>query len=160
MKRFPEEFIRQMEQEFDRSEEVLRRFFASITAPEHYWEPNVDVYETRDAVRVKVELAGVRAECIQVELTGDGKALVVRGTREDERSEAMDRILFHQMEIYLGPFERVVSLPPGVHVDRDRITALHRDGFLLVTLPKRTRPPRTTQVRVETGDAGPTEPRP
>jgi len=149
MNRFPEELIRQMEQEFDRSEDLLRRFFHSITAPERYWEPHADVYETREAVRVKVELAGVRGECIQVELAGDGKSLVIRGLREDERSEAMDRILFHQMEIYLGPFERVLTLPPGVHVDRERITATYRDGFLLVTLPKRSRPARKTQVRVE-----------
>jgi HSP20 family protein len=148
MNRFPEELIRQMEQEFDRSEEILRRFFHSITAPERYWEPHADVYETREAVRVKVELAGVRSESIQVELAGDGKSLAIRGVREDERAEAIDRILFHQMEIYLGPFERVLSLPAGVHVDRDNLTATYRDGFLMVTLPKRSHPPRQTQVRV------------
>jgi HSP20 family protein len=149
MNRFNEDFIRQMEQEFDRSEEMLRRFLHSITSPERFWEPQADVYETREAVRVKVELAGVRPETIQVELSGDGRALAVRGVREDERAEAVNRILFHQMEIYLGPFERVLTLPPGAEVDRDQVQASYKDGFLLITLPKKQRQgPNITQIRV------------
>lgn len=148
MSRFNEELIRQMEQEFDRSEEILRRFLHSITSPERFWEPQADVYETREAVRVKVELAGVRPDSIQVELSGDGRSLSIRGVREDERTEAVDRILFHQMEIYLGPFERVLTLPPGAEVDREAVQAAYKDGFLLVTLPKRPKRPQTTQIRV------------
>ena len=66
-------------------------------------------------------------------------------------SEAVDRILFHQMEIYLGPFERVLALPPGAEVDRDGVAATFRDGFLLVTLPKRVKPagPQNTQITVK-----------
>lgn len=148
MNRFNEDLIRQMEQEFDRSEEILRRFLHSITSPERFWEPQADVYETREALRVKVELAGVRPDSIQVELSGDGRTLSIRGVREDERTEAVDRILFHQMEIYLGPFERVLVLPPGAEVDRDGVQASYKDGFLLVTLPKRPKRPQTTQIRV------------
>ena len=69
-----------------------------------------------DTVKVKAELAGVRSDSIQVELSGDGRHLSIRGVREDERTEAVDRILFHQMEIYLGPFERVLALPPGARL--------------------------------------------
>lgn len=149
MNRFYEDLIRQMEQEFERSDEVLRRFLHAFTSPERFWEPQADVYETREAVKVKVELAGVRAESIQVELAGDGRSVTIRGVREDERREAVDRILFHQMEIYLGPFERELSLPPGADVDRDRVQASYRDGFLIVTLPKRTGAgPQTTQIAV------------
>src|SRR5436190_13176323 len=121
MNRFYEDLIRQMEQEFERSDEVFRRFLHSFTSPERFWEPQADVYETRDAVKVKVELAGVRPESIHVELSGDGRALAVRGVREDERNEAIDRVMFHQMEIYLGPFERVLALPPGVDLDREQV---------------------------------------
>lgn len=148
MNRFHEDLIRQMEQEFDRSEEILRRFLHSISSPERFWEPQADVYETREAVRVKVELAGVRPECIQVELSGDGRSLAIRGVREDERKEAVDRILFHQMEIYLGPFERVLPLPQGAEVERDAVQASYKDGFLLITLPKRPKRPQTTQIKV------------
>lgn len=150
MNRFYEDLIRQMEQEFERNDEVLRRFLHSFTSPERFWEPRVDVYETREAVKVKVELAGVRSEAIHVELSGDGRALTIRGVREEERNEAVDRILFHQMEIYLGPFERVLPLPAGAEVERDQVTAAYRDGFLVITLPKRVNPvPQTTQIPVE-----------
>ena len=149
MNRFYEDLIRQMEQEFERSDEVLRRFLHSFTSPERFWEPQADVYETREAVKVKVELAGVRPDSIQVELSGDGRALTIRGVREDERKEAVDRILFHQMEIYLGPFERVLPLPQGAEVDRDNVQAAYREGFLIITLPKRVKPgPQITQIPV------------
>lgn len=147
MNRFYEDLMRQMEQECEQSEEILRRYFHSMSAPQHFWEPQADVYETREAVKVKFELAGVRADTIHVELSGDSRALIVRGVREDERNEAVDRILFHQMEIYLGPFERVVALPPNAEIDRDLVEATYRDGFLLITLPKRSGP-RVTQIPV------------
>ena len=67
MNRFYEDLIRQMEQEFERNEELMRRVLHSFTAPERFWEPQVDIYETRDSVKVKVELAGVRPEAIAVE---------------------------------------------------------------------------------------------
>jgi HSP20 family protein len=149
MNRFYEDLIRQMEQEFERSDEVLRRFLHSFTSPERFWEPQADVYETREAVKVKAELAGVRSDSIQVELSGDGRHLSIRGVREDERTEAVDRILFHQMEIYLGPFERVLTLPPGADVEREAVSATYKDGFLIVTLPKRVKSaPETTQIPV------------
>lgn len=148
MSRFNEDLIRQMEQEFDRSEEILRRFLHSITSPERFWEPQADVYETREAIKVKVELAGVRSETIQVELAGDGRSLSIRGVREEDRTECAGRILFHQMEIYLGPFERVITLPHGAEVDREAVDATYKDGFLLITLPKRPKRPQTTQIRV------------
>jgi HSP20 family protein len=149
MNRYYEELIRQMEQEFERSDEMLRRFLHSFTAPERFWEPQADVYETREAVKVKVELAGVRPDSIHVELSGDGRTLAIRGVREEGRAEASDRILFHQMEIYLGPFERVLALPSGTDVEREGVEASYRDGFLLITLPKRQRQgPQTTQIPI------------
>lgn len=149
MNRFYEDLIRQMEQEFERSDEVLRRVLHAFTSPERFWEPRADVYETREAVKVKVELAGVRPDTIQVELSADARSLSIRGVREDERTEAVDRILFHQMEIYLGPFERLLPLPPGTEVDRDQVTANYRDGFLMITLPKKARPAtQMTQIQV------------
>ena len=41
------------------------------------------------------------------------------------------------MEIYFGPFERAVALPGGIRLDRDAIKATYKEGFLLVTLPKK-----------------------
>ena len=150
MHKFYEELIRQMEQDSRRAEEWLRRFVQSGMPADKLWEPLVDIYETRDSLRVKVELAGVRAEDIQLELAADGSALSVRGCRRDEELEAEGRTVFHQMEVYMGPFERTVLLPPRLNLDREGITASFRDGFLLVTVPKVQTPPKpaTTNIPV------------
>lgn len=150
MNRFYEDLIHQMEEEFDRSDDGFRRMLNAFLVPGRFWEPRADVYETRESVRVKIELAGVRPETIQVELHSDGRSLAVRGMRQDEHSEAMDRILFHQMEIYMGPFERVVPLPSGAELERDQVAAAYKEGFLIITLPKRDNPcPQVMQIRVD-----------
>jgi HSP20 family protein len=148
MNRFYDDLIRQMEQELERSGEMLRRHLHSCTSPEHYWEPQIDVYETRDAVMVKAELAGVRPEEIDVELSAEGTTLTLRGIRREERSEGAGRVIYHQMEIYLGRFERVVNLPRGARVDRDAVDANYQSGYLIVTLPKRPPESAVTQVPV------------
>src|SRR2546428_5613258 len=151
MPNFYEELMRQMEQDARRTDEWLRRFLQSVLPPDKFWEPLVDVYETKVAVKVKVELAGVKPEDIHLELSGDGSALTVRGCRRDEELEVGGRTMFHQMEIYLGPFERTVPLPPRLNLDREAIQATFRDGFLLVTLPRLPAPARlvTTSIPVE-----------
>jgi HSP20 family molecular chaperone IbpA len=94
-----------------------------------------------------VELAGVHPNDLQVELSADGHALVIRGRRRDVGSAEEARVRFHQMEIYFGPFQRIIPLPPQLTVDREKMQACYRDGFLLVKLPQRAAPPATT-VRV------------
>jgi HSP20 family protein len=150
MHKFYDELMRQMEQDARRTDEWLRRFLQSATPPDKFWEPLVDIFETRNSLRVKVELAGVRPEDIHLELAGDGGALTVRGCRRDEELEGGERTMFHQMEVYLGPFERTVPLPSHLNLDRDAIQAVFRDGFLNITLPKIQAPPRpeTTNIPV------------
>jgi HSP20 family protein len=153
MHKLYEELMRQMEQDVRRSEEWLRRFMQSGRPPDKFWEPLVDIFETRDALKIKIELAGVKPGDIHLELAGDGTALTVRGCRRDEELEVEDRTVFHQMEVYLGPFERTVPLPQRLNLDRQKIQATFRDGFLTVTLPKVPAParPATTSIPV-TGD--------
>jgi HSP20 family protein len=147
MRRFYEDLLRQMELEARRSEDVLRRFLHAASA-ERFWEPAVDVYETGEALHVKIELPGVCGEELQVELAGDGRHVLIRGVRRDTAAEREQRMTFHQMEIYFGPFERVITLPPQPEVDLEQVQASYRDGFLLVTLPKKPPTPRTTNVPV------------
>jgi HSP20 family protein len=152
MNKLYEELIRQMEQDARRADEWLRRYVQSGLPPDKFWEPLVDIYETKDALKVKVELAGVKPEDIHLELSGDGNALTVRGVRRDGDMEVAGRTVFHQMEVYLGPFERTVPLPPHLNLARDAISAMFRDGFLLVTLPKAQALPRPTTTSIPVSD--------
>jgi HSP20 family protein len=152
MRRFYDDMndmMRGMEQDMRRSEDLLRRFMQSAAPPDQYWQPRVDIDETSAAIRVKIELAGIRPEEIHVELSGDARTLTVRGVRRDNHGDAGDRTMFHQMEIYFGPFERNIPLPARPAVDRENVEASYRDGFLVVSLPKVTAPrPKTTSVPV------------
>jgi HSP20 family molecular chaperone IbpA len=94
------------------------------------WRPPTDVYETADAVFVRVEIAGMHEQDFQVEL--NGKRLSISGVRHD----AADKLGFQQMEIQYGPFETDVHLPGAVR--EDEIEATYQGGFLVVYLPKAT----------------------
>jgi HSP20 family protein len=90
--------------------------------------PAVDVYLEEDRAVVHVELAGVDAGDLALEITG--RELIVAGVRHAERSDHRN---YQQLEIERGQFRRVVAL--GVDVDPDSATATYTDGILTVELP-------------------------
>jgi HSP20 family protein len=87
------------------------------------------VDQTDDAVIVGIDLPGVRAE--DLDLTLDGEALTVKGSRALDRPEG-----FRVQMTERGPFEftRTVTLPAPV--DAEQIAATLTDGVLTVTLRK------------------------
>ena len=102
------------------------------------WAPSVNLYETTDAYRVCVDLAGVNKDRIDVNVTG--QLLAIRGQREVPRTPhattpGAQRARVHRMEIDHGPFAREVELPADV--DAAAITATYRNGLLWIELPKR-----------------------
>jgi HSP20 family protein len=105
------------------------------------WQPDVDVFETEKEIIVRVDLAGVRSSDLRV--TMDGSMLRISGVRVSGDSSEVKRL--HQMEIATGPFERRVRVP--VAFDRERVSAHLSDGFLTVSLSKRS--PVRREVRVE-----------
>jgi HSP20 family protein len=104
------------------------------------WRPDVDVFETEQAVLVRVEIAGVRREDLHVGV--DGQVLRISGVRR--APEGPNAVRLHQMEIATGPFERRVRIPMAF--DRERVSAHLSDGFLTVTLPRRQPVRRVVQV--------------
>lgn len=132
------DIIKQMEREMQQlQDEALRGFFdVSMGSAGRFWQPPVDIHETDGHLVVKMELAGARSDDLQVSLSPDDRVLTVTGARAEAHPDREGRIRCHQLEIYFGPFERAVGLPP-IPVNRDRITATYKDGFLQVTLPKR-----------------------
>jgi len=94
------------------------------------WHPNVDVYRTASGWLLKYELAGVRAEDIQLDALGG--TLTLRGQRRDAVLEGACGIVHHRMEISYNRFERVVHLP--FDVKSAQIETELRDGLLLVRI--------------------------
>lgn len=132
------DLLRQLEHEMQRiADETLRGFFAE-GSQNKFWQPRVDVHETEESIVVKVEVSGVKAERLHVVLSSDDRVLTIAGERHEEDGERANRIRCHQLEITFGSFERQIMLPGDTRIDREGISATCRDGFLVVSLPKRT----------------------
>jgi HSP20 family protein len=142
-----------MEREMQQfGDEMFRGFFDPGNG--RFWQPSVDIYESENNLIVRVELPGVRSEDINVSLSADDRILTVGGVRKEPAGERGERLRCHQLEIYFGPFERTVALPPGVRVIRDEINAIHKEGFLVVTLPMapEAQIPFTRSIPIESDD--------
>ena len=92
-------------------------------------QPLADLRETGDGYELCVELAGLKAENIDLSLHGE--TLVLSGEKADERQDDQGGYRFSERRF--GRFERVFALPPGA--DRTRIDASFQDGLLRVTIP-------------------------
>ena len=99
---------------------------------DHYrrtgWQPRVDVYRCADGFLVKLELAGIAQQDLDVSV--QKQLLVVEGKRRDWSISDIETPL--SMEITYDWFKRVISLPEPVVLDVIR-TEYH-DGMLLVYL--------------------------
>lgn len=113
----------------------------SSGAPRH-WIPDADVFETKNDLVVRMDLAGVSRDAVKVLLDED--AVIITGTRNEEYEEECE--YYHQIEVEYGYFRRVIHLPRPV--DADKCRALYRDGFLFVILPK-VETPVTIHTTVE-----------
>ena len=111
------------------------------------WRPPADIHETPDAITVKIELAGMREEDIDVTLYKD--ALVVSGERRDEH-EHDETICYHEAQIRYGPFRVEIFIP--AEIERKQIEAHYDDGFLKVLLPKAA-PSEPKQIQIPGGNS-------
>jgi HSP20 family protein len=107
--------------------------------------PPVDLYETGEAVIVRLAVPGV--EGTSLSLTIDEESMRVRGDSVPPGAKWGNRTVVHWQEIPHGHFERVVPLPAAVQ--RDAVKANYKNGVLEVILPKKlTRVPRTVQIEI------------
>ncbi len=92
------------------------------------WIPAADVYRIKDGWLVKLDLAGVRADEIEIEIAGP--VLRVSGCRQDACCH--ETLAYHQLEITYSRFEKTLRFPcriEGASLERD-----YRDGLLILRL--------------------------
>ena len=99
------------------------------------WEPRVDVIEDQRAFILRAELAGVKADDIQIIYLPERHSVVIRGFRDDTDMGDGDGRRFVTMEIPTGQFSREIRLP-DVGIDSQSMRAQYRNGFLIVMIPK------------------------
>lgn len=112
-----------------------------------HWIPNTDVYSTDAGLVIKVELAGMKSD--NLEITVEGNRLRIAGNRPD--GCRAPKCTFLVMEISYGPFESVLELPPGY--DLGQAKAVYVNGFLRIDVPPARQPQsKTTKVPIAEGN--------
>lgn len=92
--------------------------------------PAVELQETAESVLLKVEIPGVEAKDLDVQVTAE--AVSISGERKSEVHTEEKGV--KRSEFRYGRFSRVVALPN--RVQNDKVAAEYKDGILHLTLPK------------------------
>jgi HSP20 family protein len=103
----------------------LESLFEDIQTPVSR-TPAAELHETEDAIHLKLELPGIEAKDIDIEVTENAVKVVAERqseTKSDTRSE-----------FYYGKFQRVIPLK--TKVQNTAVKAEYKDGILNLTLPK------------------------
>ena len=123
--------------ELSRLQGELNRLFAAFVetnkggAPASSWDPNVDVLDDGQTIKILAELPGVEASDVRVSIRG--RVVMIRGTKKG-RIRTKEGMRFFCMERYFGNFMKSVPLPRPVnsHLAKTRM----RNGLLEVVLPR------------------------
>jgi HSP20 family protein len=124
-------FRRELEDAFDRAfrgfdlRDPWRAFEVGLP-----WPP-ADVSETDKEFAVRLDVPGLKAEDLNVELTDE--SLTIRGERTEE-SEREGNGDTYRHERYSGSFARTITIP--AYADTAKAEAKYDKGVLTITLPK------------------------
>ena len=92
------------------------------------WNPSADVYRIDDGWIVKVDLAGICAD--DLEIVVDRSNIRIRGCRRDTFYQ--EGYSYHQMEITYSRFEKIIQFPCSI--EAASVAHDYRDGFLIINL--------------------------
>ncbi|MBE9005776.1 Hsp20/alpha crystallin family protein [Fortiea sp. LEGE XX443] len=92
--------------------------------------PAAELEETDEAIHLKLEVPGIEAKDINVEVTPE--SVSISGERKSETKTEEKGI--SRSEFRYGRFQRVIPLPSLIQ--NDKVQAEYKDGILRLTLPK------------------------
>ncbi len=124
-------------QEMNSLQRQLNRLFDEALTPTN-WEENVnfskipaaELTETDDALHLKLEVPGMSAKDLDIQVMVDRVAIAGERKAETETSENGKT----RSEFRYGKFQRVIGLP--VRIQNTNVTADYQDGILHLNLPK------------------------
>jgi HSP20 family protein len=128
--RFGEEFD-EVQSKFEPSiDDVFRSISPMFSLGERRWKPQVDIYETREEIIMRAEIAGADPETLEVEISN--RAVKISGTRVE--LPHIENATYRLAEIQYGKFERILYLPAPI--DIEVVSASCTNGFLEIRLAK------------------------
>ncbi len=124
-------------QEVNSLQRQLNRIFDDVINPEDWGEfgnfikvPAAEFTEADDALHLKLEVPGMEAKDLDIQVTVD--RVLISGDRKSEtKSEEKGKT---RTEFRYGKFSRVIPLP--AQVQNTKVTADYKNGILHLTLPK------------------------
>jgi len=111
-------------------EQMFRTMNPGFSLCSPSWTPPMDIFETRDAIIIRADMAGVKKEDMEVEI--NSKAVRIYGKRSELTPG--ENGTYRLAEIQYGAFERILFLPAPV--DTEIVNASYVNGFLQITLAK------------------------
>ncbi len=113
-------------------DDLFDGFFRGLDRPFSGYKawPAIDVAEEEDAIVVRAEVPGCKADDIDISVHGN--VLTISG--EKKLSEEKKEKGYYHVESTYGSFRREVTLPTDVN--QSKVDASYKDGVLSITLPK------------------------
>ncbi|MDF5732998.1 MAG: Hsp20/alpha crystallin family protein [Rhizonema sp. PD38] len=123
-------------QELKLQQRQLNRLFDSAIMPSSLFEKATtrgvpaEMKETEDAIHLKLELPGIEAKDLDIQVTEDSVSISVERKSETKTEEKG----ITRSEFQYGKFQRVLPLP--AKIQNTDVTAEYKDGILNLSLPK------------------------
>ncbi|MEM6839291.1 MAG: Hsp20/alpha crystallin family protein [Cyanobacteria bacterium P01_C01_bin.120] len=122
--------------EFGTLQHEMNRLFDSLSPFEgdrfelDAFLPSAEMTETSDAIALSVELPGLNAEDVDIQVTQD--SVSISGERRSESNVSENGLT--RSEFKYGSFRRVIPL--STRIDNTQATANYENGILKLHLPK------------------------
>lgn len=137
--------------EIDSLQREMNRLFESLspttTSKENLgiaFIPPAEIHETPEAIQLKLEVPGMEAKDLDVQVTAE--AVSISGERQSEIQTEEKGVT--RTEFRYGNFRRVIPLPTPIQ--NDKVQAEYKNGILSLTLPK-VEAEKTKVVKVNLG---------
>jgi HSP20 family protein len=117
-------------------QQQMNRLFDEALVPATGWErslvrvPAAEMEETQEAIHLKLEVPGIEAKDLDVQVTEN--AVSISGERKEETKTEENGVT--KSEFHYGKFQRVIPLP--ARIQNTQVQAEYKDGILNLTLPK------------------------
>ena len=96
------------------------------------WRPAVEITQSENNYKVKVQLPGVNKEDIEVELDND--FMTITAKIEEEKDQKEKNLKYHTCEFRYGKYKRTISFDQPIR--SEEANAEYKNGVLVITLPK------------------------
>ncbi len=122
-------------QEIDEIQREMNRLFDRFQVPAtrengFAFVPAAELQDTPEAFLLKLEVPGIKAEDLDIQVTGE--AISISGERRSEQT-SQDKGMT-RTEFRYGRFRRVIPLP--ARIQNDQVEANYDNGILNLRLPK------------------------